>query len=187
MVGNPTPDPGSNQAVTVEVDVEVDQPHWPMDTPDGHSLCQFMAAATFVKAHPSNPMGRRFSGEVEIAVRLTSDKELAALNYQYRGLDKPTNVLSFAALDTDGPALLDGTPLFLGDIAIAGETVIREAREQEKAVKDHLAHMVVHGTLHLLGFDHETDDDAEKMEAYERDILRSFDISDPYQDQELAL
>ena len=75
--------------------------------------------------------------------------------------------------------------MFLGDIAIAAETVAREASEQQKTVTDHLAHLVVHGTLHLLGYDHEEDDEAEEMEALERDILKQYGIDDPYQTQEV--
>lgn len=184
-VGNPTPDP--EPSLQISVDVEVEQDNWPINADEGSRLCRSFALATISKAHRLKPIDQLYAGDAEMAVRLTSDKELGALNYQYRGLNKPTNVLSFAALDAEGPALLDGAPLFLGDIAIAGETVVREAREQKKTVRDHLAHMVVHGTLHLLGFDHENEADAEKMEAFEREILCDFDIEDPYQDQELAL
>jgi len=111
---------------------------------------------------------------------LTTDAELQSLNLQFRGIDKPTNVLSFAALDGDGPPVMAGQPLFLGDIAIAGETVAREANEQNKTVSDHLSHMIIHGTLHLLGYDHEDEDEALKMEALERKILSAHHIADPY-------
>ncbi len=185
-MGNPAPDPGPGQIGSVEVDVDVETSSWPSDAIDSERLCQKMAAATY---HIIQEAGQidvpDMASNVEIAIRLTSDAELAALNFQYRGIDKPTNVLSFAALDSDAPAPPGGIPVFLGDIAIAAETVRREAQEQSKSVSNHLAHMVVHGTLHLLGFDHETETDAAEMENLEREILLEFGIEDPYADQEL--
>lgn len=111
----------------------------------------------------------------EIGVRLTDDAEVRELNHLWRGLDKPTNVLSFPA----GDRVPDG-PLLLGDLAVAGETVAREAAEQDKTMADHLAHMLVHGTLHLLGHDHEEDDEADAMEALEIRILADLGVADPY-------
>jgi probable rRNA maturation factor len=116
----------------------------------------------------------------EIAILITTDAKLQSLNLQFRGMDKPTNVLSFNALNVKRQSLMDGQPLFLGDIAIATETVMREAHEQNKKVADHLSHMIIHGTLHLLGYDHEDEDEAKKMEALERRILASLNIADPY-------
>lgn len=116
----------------------------------------------------------------EVVILLTSDAEIAALNAQYRGQDKPTNVLSFppAAL----PAGIDLAPedLPLGDIAIAYETVMREALAEAKPPHSHLAHLTVHGLLHLAGFSHDDEAEAERMEALEREILASMDIADPY-------
>ena len=112
----------------------------------------------------------------DVAVLLTSDDAIAALNAQYRGQDKPTNVLSFPA-----PSLaFAGAEQPLGDIAIAYETVMREAAREAKPPIFHLAHLTVHGLLHLAGFDHETDAAAECMESAERDILASIGIPDPY-------
>jgi probable rRNA maturation factor len=118
--------------------------------------------------------------ECEIAILLTTDAQSQSLNLQFRGVDKPTNVLSFSALNVDCPPLMLGQPLFIGDIAIAAETVIREAGEQSKTVSNHLLHMVIHGTLHLLGYDHEEENEALKMETLERKVLETLNISDPY-------
>lgn len=107
-----------------------------------------------------------------LTVALSDDRRVQALNRRDRKKDKPTNVLSYPS----------GEKAFLGDIVLARQTVWREAREQKKTPADHLAHLVVHGTLHLLGHDHETgDEDAERMEALERRILAKLGIADPYE------
>jgi probable rRNA maturation factor len=105
----------------------------------------------------------------EVSVRFTDDGELRGLNAQWRGIDKPTNVLSF-------PAASQG----LGDIALAFETVQREAEHAGKPPLSHASHLVVHGILHLLGYDHEDDDEAKVMEDRERVILAGLGIPDPY-------
>ena len=117
----------------------------------------------------------------EVAVMLTDDATIQQLNAQWRGMDKPTNVLSFPA--SDMMAAQDG---HLGDIAIACETVAREAGADNKAFSDHLAHLAIHGYLHLIGFDHETDDEACRMESLETRILSSLAIADPYADRKFA-
>jgi probable rRNA maturation factor len=107
-----------------------------------------------------------------LTVALADDKRVRALNKRDRKKDKPTNVLSYPS----------GEKTFLGDIVLARQTIWREARTQKKTPADHLAHLVVHGTLHLLGHDHETGDaDAERMEALERRILAKLGIADPYE------
>jgi probable rRNA maturation factor len=113
----------------------------------------------------------------EISVVLSDDEHIRELNKHHRGMDKPTNVLSFPAARTKAPA---GGPRMLGDIVIAFETVEREAREEGKPIENHLSHLVVHGVLHLLGYDHEDDEEAEMMEARERQILAKLGIPDPY-------
>ena len=115
-------------------------------------------------------------GDGEIAIALSSDADVRALNARFRGQDKPTNVLSFPA--APGFAGADNAPS--GDIVIACETVIREAADEEKHLNHHLAHLTVHGLLHLAGYDHDDDADAEEMEALERRILATLDIPDPY-------
>ncbi len=113
----------------------------------------------------------------ELAVMLTDDAGIRALNHDWRGIDKPTNVLSFPAIALPGGG---SRPRVLGDIAIAYETARREAETESKPFGHHLSHLAVHGFLHLIGYDHETDDDAETMEQLERHILARLGIPDPY-------
>jgi probable rRNA maturation factor len=114
--------------------------------------------------------------EVEIAVSLADDAAVRAANRDWRAKDAPTNVLSFPAV---APERLGSAP-FLGDIIIAYETVVAEAAAEGKPIEDHLAHLVVHGVLHLLGHDHMTSADADAMEAREREILATLGVPDPY-------
>ncbi len=123
-------------------------------------------------------------GDAELAVMLTDDAGIRTLNSNWRGIDKPTNVLSFPALQPTGPAGPDDAPRMLGDIAIAYETTRREADDEQKPFDHHLSHLAVHGFLHLIGYDHEKDDDAEAMEAIERQILSQLGIPDPYADRD---
>jgi probable rRNA maturation factor len=116
-----------------------------------------------------------------------SDAELAGirtLNSNWRGMDKPTNVLSFPALQPEGARKPGDAPRMLGDIAIAYETTRREADEEGKPFPHHLSHLAIHGFLHLIGYDHENDADAEAMESLETEILQQLGIPDPYADRE---
>ena len=119
------------------------------------------------------------SREIEVSVVLTDDASVQVLNREYRGKDKPTNVLSFAALDGDDPLPPEG-PVHIGDIILALETLRREAEDLGKPLQDHFTHLLIHGTLHLLGYDHENDDDANIMESLEISILSTFGIENPY-------
>ena len=123
-------------------------------------------------------------GEAELAVMLTDDSGIRTLNNNWRHIDKPTNVLSFPALQPTGSVGPDEAPRMLGDIAIAYETTRKEADDEQKPFDHHLSHLAVHGFLHLVGYDHEKDDDAEAMEALEREILAQLGIPDPYADRE---
>ena len=119
--------------------------------------------------------GRTEFEEPELTIRLTDEEESQALNSEYRGKDKPTNVLSFPF------EMPPGIPLeLLGDLVICVGVVEQEAQEQAKTTEAHWAHMVIHGCLHLLGYDHIKDDEAEEMEALERDLLASLGYPDPY-------
>jgi probable rRNA maturation factor len=118
--------------------------------------------------------------DAELAVMLTDDSGIRTLNANWRGIDKPTNVLSFPALQPEGPRASDDPPRMLGDIAIAYETMHQEASNERKPFDHHLSHLAVHGFLHLIGYDHETDDDAQTMEALEQEILAQLGIPDPY-------
>ena len=115
------------------------------------------------------------SDEVEMTVRIVDEAESHALNLNYRGKDCPTNVLSFPFECPDEVEL----PL-LGDLVICRQVVEREAQEQDKSVMAHWAHMVVHGSLHLLGYDHIEDDEAEEMESLETQIMTGLGFADPY-------
>lgn len=121
---------------------------------------------------------------VEVSVRLTSDEEVHGLNRQYRGKDKPTNVLSFPMvqpdlLETVGQNSDDGE-LLLGDIVLAHGVCAAEAAEKGVPLEAHAAHLIVHGTLHLLGYDHQGSSQAEEMESLERDIMARLGLHDPY-------
>lgn len=122
---------------------------------------------------------------VEIAIRLTSDDEVHALNRQYRDKDKPTNVLSFPMYAPEELLTLEDERLpeiMLGDIVLARETCLREAADKDLPVATHATHLIVHGVLHLLGYDHIDDEDAENMEALERRIMADLGHDDPYGD-----
>nr|WP_256515518.1 rRNA maturation RNase YbeY [Alsobacter ponti] len=141
--------------------------------PDAESLAaRALEAAT-------RTAGARLAAGAQVSVMLTDDARMREINRQWRGQDKPTNVLSFPAVQ---PGALTSAP-FLGDIAIAFETVAREAEEEGKSLADHYTHLVVHGFLHLLGHDHETEAEAEAMEELERRALASLGIADPYAEE----
>lgn len=127
-------------------------------------------------------------GLVEISIRLTSNTQIRTLNRQYRALDKPTNVLSFPMVRPDLLWAIgrnpDGCEVLLGDIVLAYETCAEEAAERGVLPTDHAVHLIVHGTLHLLGYDHMTDDQAEAMEAMERAALGDLGVADPYPAEE---
>ncbi len=152
-------------SILVESDVSDD---WDSST-DWPSLAERAVLAAI--AHSAFPA----LADTEVSVKFTSDEEVRALNQAWRGRDSATNVLSFPMADSP-----EGAPM-LGDVVLAAGVCAREAAERQVAVATHAAHLVVHGTLHLLGYDHESgDDDAEKMEAIERQALASLGIADPY-------
>jgi probable rRNA maturation factor len=149
------------------IDVIVNCDRWLQQCPDAAVLATAAARAALEETT---------SGVVGVV--LTDDTEQRQLNRTYRSKDAPTNVLAFPL----GEAAPHGAPLLLGDIVLAYETVAREAADQRKPLADHLRHLVVHGVLHLLGFDHETDTDAALMEAREIEILARLGVPDPYCD-----
>ena len=123
--------------------------------------------------------GRLLQDNVDVAVRVVDADEIQRLNSQYREQDKPTNVLSFPAREIDG--LPEDVSRVLGDVVICASVVTEEAAEQGKDAGDHWAHMLVHGTLHLLGFDHHTAAEAGEMEGLETQILAAGNVTNPYQ------
>jgi len=158
-----------SEAVTVEVSVHCDA--WLAACPEAQAL-----AATAARAALSRTAGKLAGAPLILGLILTDDAEQRGLNCTYRGRDAPTNVLSFAIGD---PAPV-GSAVLLGDIVLAFATVEREAAEQHKPLADHLRHLVVHGVLHLLGFDHQSAAEAEVMEAREVEILETLGVPDPY-------
>lgn len=138
---------------------------------DAEALAQRAAQAATAVAEAADE-------DVEVSVMLTDDASIRELNRQWRGKDKATNVLSFPAPEQPG---FEG-PRHLGDIALAYETLVREAEEESKTLSDHFAHLIVHGVLHLLGYDHEVEAEAEVMEALEVKALATLGIADPYRD-----
>ncbi len=123
--------------------------------------------------------------EVELCVAIVDDETIKQLNKDFRKKNKPTNVLSFPNDDINlqdiADGKLSGDYRMLGDVIISYETIIREAADQQKKTIDHLTHMLVHGILHLLGYDHENDQDAKQMESLEESILSGFSIASPYE------
>lgn len=163
---------------SVELFVDVASDGW-KDAPSMEALIRECVACVFA-TFPD------VDAPLELSVRLTDDGDIAQLNREFRKQDKPTNVLSFPSFERDelqgvfAAALADGPPVILGDIIITQGVTAREASEQGKTFHDHMAHLVVHGLLHLLGFDHIEDDEAHEMESHEQTILASLGIADPY-------
>lgn len=122
-----------------------------------------------------NAVVKRFQDSAEVTIRIVDNAESQQLNNDYRGKDKPTNVLSFPFEVPEGIELD-----LLGDLIICKQVVEREAKEQQKPLTAHWAHMVIHGTLHLLGYDHIIDEEAEEMEGLETEIMLELEFEDPY-------
>jgi probable rRNA maturation factor len=159
------------ETTELAVDILIESEAW-QTLPEAEDIARRAIAVAAASA------GEAQRGNAELSVLFCDDETIAVLNGQWRGQEKPTNVLSFPAPPLHGAAPADGAPL--GDIAIAYETLVREAAESGKTASDHLAHLVVHGFLHLVGYDHQIDDEAERMERLERDILARIGIADPY-------
>lgn len=160
----------------LDVDVIVGDPRWAdaVDETLEETLPTVVMAAIAAGGPPDGPAA--------LSILLADDARVQDLNRTYRDKDAPTNVLSFAlAADAaGGPQPIPGEPIALGDLAIAFETVVREAQAEGKRLRDHLYHLVVHGTLHLLGHDHIDETDAAAMERLEIGILATLGIADPY-------
>lgn len=156
----------SRRAAAPAIDIQTQSPLWDAQPLAAQTVRDAIAAAAAELATPDG----------EVSIVLTDDTSIQKLNREWRGIDKPTNVLSFPAATLG----LQGPPRLLGDVIIAYETLAREAAEEAKPFLHHLAHIAVHGHLHLLGYDHRTDSEAGAMEALERDILSRLRIADPY-------
>lgn len=162
-------DPGST---CLEIAITVRDPQWRDAEPRVEDLARRAAEAAF--RHEAACRG--LAGQVEASIVLADDALVRDLNRTYRRQDRATNVLSFRTDNAGQPS-----PRLLGDVILARETVLSEARDQGKSVAAHLTHLVVHGLLHLLGFDHEEAPEAEAMEALEAAILADLGIADPYE------
>jgi probable rRNA maturation factor len=158
----------------IEIIVSTPCRAWLTDLPEAVDIGQKTVAAVLTDAGLT---GR----EIEVGVTLTDDEQMRQLNKDYRQADKATNVLSFAGDGDDDPAPGDPQiPLLLGDIVLAHGVVTSEARDQNKSLHDHFCHLLVHGTLHLLGLDHLDEDEAQTMETREVAILARMGVADPY-------
>jgi probable rRNA maturation factor len=164
---------------SLEVGLNVTCPLWPKALPMATGLSLDAADAAFQAVRAQSQAAGDSGAEVSIV--LGDDALVQDLNRDYRGQDKATNVLSFPAMGPDEPPPPAGEVILLGDIIMAFETVAAEAKSQGKPLADHFCHLVVHGMLHLLGFDHQTDDMANTMEALEIKILAGLDIANPYE------
>jgi len=163
----------------IQIELSCESP-WPDG--DWEALAD-RAARAAIERTPHGPL-LTTPATIEVSVRLTSDEEVHALNRQYRQKDKPTNVLSFPMvqpdlIDTISQNSDDGEVL-LGDIVLAHGVCVAEAAERGISVETHATHLMVHGVLHLLGYDHMSDDEAEAMEEIERQALHGLGIADPY-------
>lgn len=153
----------------IEIDIALEAGDWPVEEElRGHA--EMAVSAVFAELAIADPAS-------ELSLLFTDDPSIRVLNRDWRGKDKATNVLSFPAFEI---APGDPLPPMLGDIILASETVSKEAVLEGKPFAHHLTHLIVHGLLHLLGYDHENDEDAEEMEGLERRMLARLAIPDPY-------
>ncbi|ODT02830.1 MAG: rRNA maturation RNase YbeY [Mesorhizobium sp. SCN 65-20] len=156
--------------VDLDIDLMVEAGAWP-DEVSLRAMVDRAVPAALAEAEVEEGQS------AELSLVFTDDAAIRTLNAEWRGKDKPTNVLSFPAFPV---APGDPLPPMLGDIVLAYETVAREAAEENKPLENHITHLIIHGLLHLLGYDHETDEEAEEMEALERQALARLAIPDPY-------
>ena len=141
----------------------------------------FMARVVNILTETVRLAGLKFPKESELSLVLAGDKTLQSLNKEWREKDKPTNVLSFPGKNI---AVGETAEMMLGDVIISLETTKREATLENKTFEDHLSHLVIHGFLHLFGYDHETDEEAAQMESLEIKILNELGIANPYEDEQ---
>jgi probable rRNA maturation factor len=165
----------------IEIDISIPDPSWEEACSDCEAIVEKAIHAVF----DHSPVARKLLADdivPEISIVLANNDLVQTLNREYRGKDKPTNVLSFAMLDTkNGWKAPDHSgPCALGDLILAFETLREEAAEERKTLSAHFTHLIVHGTLHLLGYDHIQDDAAEAMENLEIQILNGLGIKNPY-------
>lgn len=164
------------------IDISVQDPEWET-LGNVKAIVEKAARLTLTNAIlPKFALDRDF----EVSIVLANDELVQVLNREYRDKDKPTNVLTFASLDAEEPMTTEGV-LNLGDVILAYQTIERESQEQGKFLLDHVNHLTVHGVLHLLGYDHETEDEATDMETLEIRILEKLGVQNPYTDTGFGL
>ena len=157
-----------------EIDISVQDPVWE-HIKDVEKFVEKAVMTTLTSAPwPKQARGK----DVEISIVLANDDLLQVFNREYREKDKPTNVLTFASIDSDEPQ--HGDVFHLGDVLLSFQTLEKECLEQGKFMNDHFCHLIVHGTLHILGYDHIEDDDANTMETLEIRILEKLGVQNPY-------
>jgi len=166
---------GLRRKRAIDIELVETSPRWRERLPRRRALCVAAAKAAFATAKP------KLTRKTEVSVVLADDALVRRLNRQWRRIDAATNVLSFPSLDLELPPK---APFLLGDVVLAFETVSREAQEQGKDIADHLRHLVVHGILHLLGYDHDEPGGAEQMEALETQVLARLGVADPYAERQ---
>jgi probable rRNA maturation factor len=165
--GDDSAPPDDDPDLSLDIDVVLDGGDWD----------QVAGAEQLVRAAAEALAGELAISHAEVCVALSNDEQVAELNGSYRGKPKPTNVLSFPAV----PMLpVEGEPRFLGDIVLALETLQREAADLGVPLAHHMQHLVVHGLLHLLGYDHQAEDEAREMEGLEVRVLSRLGVADPY-------
>jgi probable rRNA maturation factor len=163
----------------LDIQISIEEGPWPSEA-DLQSLSERVlgSAAGFLKREEKQPFPKEAP---EVSLVFTDDASIRAINAEWRSQDKPTNVLSFPAFPVT-PGKNPGP--MLGDIILAHETLVREAADLGKPFDEHLSHLLVHGFLHLFGYDHLEDDEAERMESLETRILAGLGLSDPYGDSD---
>jgi probable rRNA maturation factor len=160
------------RAAAPSIDIQIQSPLWDAQPKAGETVRQAVTAAAQALS----------TSEGEVAILLTDDASIRALNRQWRGIDQPTNVLSFPAAVTQTSAAAK----FFGDIVLSYETLVNECADEDRIFLHHLAHLAVHGFLHLIGYDHQVDSEADQMEAVESRIMMRLKLPDPYRAHDLA-
>ena len=169
--------------LTAAIDIALPCVNWKRACPDLERLVRDTALVALVEGIAA--IGVTSLAQVELGITLTDDAHQRELNRRYREQDVSTNVLAFRAWEP-GMHVTPGAPLLLGDVVLAFETVAREANEQVKPFCYHVRHLIVHGVLHLLGYDHRREADAIRMEHLETSILAKLGVPDPYRDIHLS-
>lgn len=167
----------------ISLNIELNNKEWEKSLPDFEEISNLITSKTFDFINENEDIDfLKLNKKINISLSLSNDENIQELNKHYRDIDKPTNVLSFSSIDDE--TFYDELKLFpdieLGDIIISLDTLTKEALEKKISLKDHFSHLLIHGILHLLGFDHIEDDEAEYMEDFEVQILKTLNINNPY-------